>query len=337
MHIYLLFTLIIISMMIIYTVTNKKILYWITTMCMCLFIGLRYKVGTDYDTYNSIFKNAKYKSFENYDGDLGFLILSKAISVFTENARVHFLLVSSLIVVIMMIFIYKNSSLKYMSVFLYITMCGYLSSFNIMRQWIAISICVYSIKYIQKNNKLKYYICVGIAAMFHITAIIFIPIKLLMDLEWNRKTYLIIGGIGILVCLNLNFFIMMAGKATRFSNYINGYYTNVGANVMFLLVFGSMMAFCYLNRGLLENGMNNIFLKISFINIIFLLFGTQGLIFNRLAGYFNIGFIICIPEILNTMNKKEKRVWTSFIIFCSLMYMTRYLYTNGNLIPYRII
>ncbi|HAT4122598.1 EpsG family protein [Clostridium perfringens] len=337
MYVYLLFTIIIVSIVAIFDITNKKLIYWFATIFMCLFSGLRYGVGTDYYIYEFMFKTAKSTLIKNYDGDLGFLILSKLISTFTNNTRIHFLIVSTIIVIFMMSYIYDNSNLKYMSVFLYITICGYLGSFNVIRQWIAISICAYSIKYIKKNKNIKYYIFMTIAYLFHSTAIVFIPMKFLLNLKWTKKTYLIIGGIGILLYLNINFFLNIIYKFTRFDGYENGYFTSVGANIMFLIVFMFMFLFCYLNNGFLENKFNNIFLKLEFLGLVFLLIGTRGLIFNRMASYFNIAFIICIPEIIKRMKKKEKILWTYLIIISCLIYMLRLLSTNGNLIPYKII
>ncbi|WP_258355696.1 EpsG family protein [Clostridium perfringens] len=337
MYIYLLFTLIIISIVAIYDITNLRIIYYLATILMCLFMGLRYKVGTDYVTYDMMFKSAKDTLLKNYEGDLGFLILSKIISFFTENTRVHFFIISSLIVILMMIYIYINSNLKFMSVLLYITICGYLTSFNVMRQWIAVAICAYAVNYVKKNKNIKYYIFIGIAYLFHATAIVFVPVKVLLDLKWKRKTYLIISFIGIILYLSIDFFMNLVNKFTRFGSYANGYYTNVGANVMFLIVFIIMFIFCYLNNNFLKNGINNIFLKISFLGLLFLFLGSKGLIFNRLAEYFNIGFIICIPEVLKGMYKKEKILFIYSIIICCLIYMLRFLSTNGNLIPYRIV
>ena len=337
MIIYAAFMIIILSLIGVYEITKKNMFYWIATVIMCLFSGLRYAVGTDYFTYQYIFENSGISTVANFKGGKGFLVASKLINYLTNNTEVHFFIFSVFMVFMIMFFIFKKSQFKFLSVSIYLGLGSYFVSFNIMRQYIAIGIVVIVIDLLDKKYCIRYYIVILIAATFHATALIMIPVKIVFRLKWTKKVYFIILVLGIGFYLNVNTIVSALTFDKRMAAYANGYYTNTGANKITFLVYAVVFIFCGLNSKKIKGGINNKYFKLMFIGLIFTIVGMKALIIVRMAAIFNLGILIVLPEVVVNL-EKNKRLMVIYITIVSLIaYGLILISKQGNLIPYRII
>ena len=140
--------------------------------------GIRYNVGTDYTNYIDIFNLSKIYESNEYLGQgteiLFYLIVR--IAVLFNNSQVLFWLFSFLTIAIMYKTITDNNRklstglMVLLFLFLY-----YTTSFNIMRQALAVVIIAYSYKFIFNKDLIKFILAIIIASMFHITALLFLP------------------------------------------------------------------------------------------------------------------------------------------------------------------
>jgi transmembrane protein EpsG len=336
MGIYLFFIVGVIGVIALYDLRRNKSIYYFATLIMCLFAGLRYGVGTDYWTYKKMLSAAKMTQLAEYEGDIGFLIISKIISHFTDNTRVHFFVISSFIVILFMLYIYKYSKVKWLSVLIYLGLGSYFVAFNIMRQFIAVAICIYAYKYIINDSK-KYYIFIVLASTFHMTALVMIPVKILVTFKWSKITYMILSGIGIFIYLNMNYVLSFFEESNRISGYTDSYYTNQGSNPMTFIIILLIFIFCaFFKNNYEDKNEREKFIKILFLGVIFAFCGMRGLIFNRIAEYFMASAIILIPNIIINFKSKERRMLMYLVSICLMIYVSFLLMNQGNLVPYRI-
>ena len=73
----------------------------------------------------------------------------------------------------------------------YVYMCDsiYMSSFNIMRQVLALSIAAQAIEEVKQEKYKKAIVWVAIAACFHLSALLFVAVLLIYKLKEKRKYY----------------------------------------------------------------------------------------------------------------------------------------------------
>tara|TARA_B110000902_G_scaffold266473_1_gene354343 strand:- start:6134 stop:7057 length:924 start_codon:yes stop_codon:yes gene_type:complete len=148
---------------------------------MVFFVSLRNKVGTDWPVYyySYLFGTDKfelgYRLLNNLFGALG---IHYNIFLFILNSTSLFLFYRSL--KDYAIFFVISLLLFYSDLFLYLNFSG-------IRQAIAVSLVVYSIRFCLKKEFLYFIVCVLLASSFHITALIFMVAYFIPKRKFHKK------------------------------------------------------------------------------------------------------------------------------------------------------
>lgn len=140
--------------------------------------SLRSETGYDYSSYYQIFNQVKfggasffelYKQLAYEPGYFALMYLCRGLSF-----EVFVFIVSAICVFPKVYFIYYLDTNKYLMLFCYY--CSVFLSFDmgIIRQGIAFSIILLSVRYIKERNVVKFIIIVFFASLFHTTSIIFL-------------------------------------------------------------------------------------------------------------------------------------------------------------------
>ncbi len=171
---------------------NYFIISNISIVLFSLIIGLRFYVGGDYPGYFDDFNFfVKFEiPFTDSRYGLGYYGLMSFLKLL--GLSYPFLFIS--IAFLQILFIYRWASLnKFLLpwvIFFYFTSLYLFESMNIMRQAIAFSIILFSIKYIYKSEKLKFLIALLLASSFHRSAIAFAPFYFFLEINWIRNKYI---------------------------------------------------------------------------------------------------------------------------------------------------
>lgn len=158
---------------------NKKIIfYFLILIFMTLLPVFRSEnVGTDTYNYILIFEKVKLLSFyELFDSDIdkGYLFLNYIVSIFFNNYQSFFFIFYFIVFFNYLKSFNDNSKYVLLSMLVFLCMESYFATFNIMRQMLAISICLLSIKSVFEKKLSNFILLVCFAALFHVTAFIFI-------------------------------------------------------------------------------------------------------------------------------------------------------------------
>lgn len=155
-------------------------LYWkislFPILVFTLVFGLRYYVGVDYESYMNSYNDLDTALFKNNEHfEIGFFMLMYILKLFDLHFSFLFI-VTSLMQIGLIYYFCKDyyQQLKWI-IFFYFTTLYLFESLNIVRQAIAFSIILVSIKYIVNKSFVKYFILVLLAAIFHKSALIFLP------------------------------------------------------------------------------------------------------------------------------------------------------------------
>lgn len=181
--------------------------YVVLCISILCFAAFRLETGYDYAPYRNMFDTVKSSSLDVFqlsgelNIELGYVFL---MSIFKSISFELFVIIISIVAIVPKVyFIYKLNKNKFLMLFCYYSSIYLTYDMGIMRQAIALSIVLCSIKYIIERKFVKFLSIVIIAFLFHSTSLIFCFIYLLKDKECSLKLYIIC----IIVALVLPFII----------------------------------------------------------------------------------------------------------------------------------
>jgi len=156
-----------------------------------IFLALRYGFGNDYHEYLSSFIDINnYYAINYFAKDLfneaGWLLLCRLFSPFGFFVMVAFLAIFNCLVFYHFIKKYVPPAYHWFAVFLYVFNPYFmLVHSSAMRQSIAINIFIYSIDFIYMKDAIRYYLCIGLAILFHASAVVLLPVYFFGLFNWK--------------------------------------------------------------------------------------------------------------------------------------------------------
>ena len=268
--------------------------------------------------------------------DFGFTILMSIIKVVFGSNYTPFLLIIAIVEGGAVISLYRKFSSHYLtSVFLFIVSTEYFSwMFNGIRQFLAVSIIMLAFPFLLEKKYIKYFLLIGLAATIHMTAIIMIPLALVVTGKpWNVKTLFMIA-IGIFALMMTSMFtdlLSVATQNTQYSGVIDSWNEtgDDGTNPIRVLVYAVPTIFAFFGRKNLESLKNpvvNICVNFSIVSTVMWLISmvTSGIYMGRLPIYASVYNYILLPyEIDALFSGKVKS-----IVFVTMigMYLFYYYY-----------
>lgn len=167
----------------------------ITSILICsIIIGLRYNVGVDFLNYEYIYN---YQCLDDVEG--GYALINKLLFSLGLPSSSIFILVA-----FFQLFLFTKGVEKInprylpLAFFFYFTTLYFFLSLNVLRQTLAFSIFVFSIKFITDHQFIKYVITILITSTIHQSAIILIPLYFILNSDWILR-HRVIQIIGYLV------------------------------------------------------------------------------------------------------------------------------------------
>lgn len=308
-------------------------------------------VGTDLKRYIPRYKMIAETDFSHIfelrhtvDFEYGYILYNKVISIFSSNAQVLLIVTSIIIIFSFSYFIKKYSKIPWLSFYLFITLGFFGGSFNILRQYLAMSILLYSIKYIKERNLFKFLLCLVLATSIHTTAAAFVILYPLYNIKVNNEYITVLTCVLIILGLTSEFIIKLVLDGTQYSKYLyeigNGLGNGSGGGMLMILitVFICMQLFKdSLKR--VDAKYVNLWLHMIIIAIIFNILALQLGIFERVMRYFIISMIIIIPNTIYSLKQKWlKSIGVIFVLLLTTFYYFKIIMlsysSSGGIIPY---
>ena len=316
-----------------------------------------YSVGAAYQNYIYAINRIANKSILATDNNwlgLGFRSFVKLIAIiFNRNyyPLIFSVFIISIISLVTLFFFFKSfnklSVNPTFSLYLFLCFCLYFQLMNQFRQMFAVSLVLYSYTYVNKSF-MKYALCILIAASFHQTAIIMLPMFFLAKLNINKKTLTSYFIVAILVSLFADK-IRILLQYTTYSNYLGWTQYDVGmtsTTIINLVIRLFLLVLCIFKYKEVVNKdkKSNYLYHMIIICTIFQVLSVQSSLFTRITTYFFVFYIILIPKVTDVY--KEYITSSSIKIYNLLIYILfmtyqiiYYLYqsTNGGYAVYKSI
>ena len=336
--------------------------YTLTIILPSFLFSVRYGIGTDYFNYINIFKSSAYgnssriewayyyinsitaKYFGNIE--IAFFVLAVMRSLFRKDVFI--------LAVIMMLFVYH--SIKYYSeiispgiaMFLFMIMF-YQMSFNATRQVLAMTIILFSIRFIQEKKIFKFLIAIIIAAGFHNSAFVFLPMYFLNGILGSKKKnsvkliiFVAILALTFSIDKFMSYFLINSKYFSYYLVYLNEVYAEADFGfVIRYLPFLIVIIYTFITAKESHIDKRFIFLNsLFFISIILKLssfVGSQYL--SRLSWNFEIVLILIIPYLIKLLSKKrEVFISWALLSYSIINWWYVFVYNNSHeTVPYRWI
>lgn len=301
---------------------------------------LRFGVGPDYFSYEFIYNNLDVSSFGSFIDsfptiEIGFKTLFYIGRLSGLSFHITAGILSSLCTLIVFYTIWKFENVNLFAIVLYYSMFFITWNLSGIRQGIVIYASTFILfgSTLKLSDKTKYLSVLGLA-LFHMSAVILIPIYFLSGRKWTRKELLIFTGSCILISIIPFSLIFTFIKDIPFIGKVYNYIPSGDYNLFDFASLIRYMIYIFIitNYDKLKASSANVYRMTNYTLIslsIYFLFKQSELIASRLSIY---GFFLCIflfPIILDNIslpkiNMKVKQIAILLgVTAVSFLYITK--------------
>lgn len=332
---------------------NNRVLVGFIFIFFVLLVGFTDGNGLDWrDTINGEgYSELDYRAL-GLDGvkkfEPGFMLLNIILGDF----RLFLIFMSISCFLLIWSVINHGSSYKLIALFVYLCSMTLYCYMGVYRHALALTIVIYSWKYI--DDKRKLFLCILLACTFHYSAAIAFLYILLFRLSIvSLKRWAIIGGIGLLIQpyilpLIISISPFLPGEtAGKILLYMNS--DDFGSGISYKLLMLKCVIFLFAYYNINKDNQKQCFLLNSYgLSIILFIVITFSPTFARLVDYFSCTDILLIPFTMENLIKKTKRYGRTFTmvpLLYFLLVISTYVYSFFNMldkfdhiyIPYKSI
>lgn len=157
-------------------------------------------VGIDYKQYETYFKQVHdggwsflVSSANGYRVEPGYSLLNYIVSLFTGDVHIYMLVVSIIIITLTAVLLYKYSPIPWIGMFVFASFGFFGNSLSFIRQSIAIAIFLFSIHFLKNKKFVPYLLIILLAATFHKSMVIMIPVYFIAHIKVNWKSLVTYG------------------------------------------------------------------------------------------------------------------------------------------------
>lgn len=327
---------------------KSKFLIVLGILIPALLAGFRYQVGTDFEAYVWMYQDLSSISpsdfLQNYSSqiEIGMYALANLSSLLAGNYLPFFLLMSFST----LLFFYlglKRFNIPHIGLaFFLFLMVSFPSSFNIARQLLAISLVFYASSYILERRLWKYALWIGVAALFHKTAILFIPVYLINRFIKKDTVFrgaqllLIVLGLAAL-CIAIPALVDIASSFSMFEKYIKYQASDSAKGYVVLVKLVIAGIFFLFYRHLKYIRYFALFFVFSLLELVISIAALKSIDISRMALYFSVFVPVLLTYIVDIFGDRiGKYVTVSLVAMYGILYFIVFYYLLGSsdIFPY---
>lgn len=306
-----------------YREDQMKYVRWFILGFLLVFVGLRFNTGADWNNYKLAFESIS-EGIKSTGWESGFIVLMKVIFYLFGNYYVLQFLVTSLLLYSLNKFYTNNTNYPILSMTLFVLIFFTSILMAQLRQSIAMSVILIGAKYVFERNFLKYLIIVVLACLFHVSAIVALPIYFL-----NRKISTTISVLLILTVQVFYFFpsvilnmvetivVIFPSRFQRlFEVYVGTSYADkveFSSGVYYIATLLFLIVVLFLTKKSTDKSIY--FHNTLIILIILYSLSKAFLILERFQSYYYVFAIVCVVNMLDLKISSIKLNATKIISF----------------------
>ena len=292
---------------------NIDLVKFIPMIPLAIIAGIRYGVGQDYFyTYVPVFNKVLLGEATKAWGDIGYTFLNILVAHYTDDYAGIFILTSCMFIYFTFKAIYEDSDSIPLSIILLVFMGYYFCFMNGVRQMLATSILLFSIKYIKQRNIKKFFICILGASLIHLSALIFIPVYFLYTIKWNNKTMIFSIICSYALSSIFSKIMMWIISFTKYNWYLDSIYKAERGGIVMILINLAIFIFSILFN---SDKKNEIYIKLQCLSVISMSLIGKVPVANRIQWIFGLSSIILLPNVIKSQNENCYNYFSFNFIF----------------------
>lgn len=322
-------------------------IFWI----LFLMMALRFDIGNDYRQYTQTAHEAYVGGYVVTEAGFNWLV---RLLYWLAGGEYYELLFAVFAFATLLFFLKafaRQSASFSQTFFLFMTLGLYFQTFNTVRYYLALSIALFSMKYVLEKDSLKFVFWIGIAALFHKSVLLVLPVYWIASFAWKR--WQIVAGLLASAACFLGKSIVLKIALVLYPSYKNTIYLEGGGSwtstLRTLAVLALYVWFVYGYWHTCEERVLNEqkwYRELRFYGQLNLLALVTGTFFSflpvvtRISYYFGVSQLFMIPLILqNIKEQKIRRRMTAMIFAACILYFVIFLlqaHQDGvKLLPYK--
>ena len=317
-------------------VKNKKMLILILLPAAFLIAFKGESIGADTVTYNNAFRamvNGNFWQIRDYNRiELGFTGLIWLLSKMTSNPQIQYIVLAIFFFVTFYYFLYRSTENYPVFLLLFYGLNVFSFFLTGLRQSFALLICLWAYDQAHKKHLFRFIICVGLAFLFHKSAIAFLIIYFCVRRNFKKIDIFYYALFFILVII-FNKYIFSIGGELFDINYgiefvANGY-------IMFsIIAIITVLSFVFYRELKKNNQFNAALISLNAMCMAFWILRLFSRTAERITLYFMPFTILIVCELLKLVRKETGRIILSFGMIAAVGFLFVYrLYALG-LIPF---
>lgn len=309
-----------------------------------LLAALRLEVGNDYGTYVDTIHEIYVGGYVVTEALFNAVVKVLCELSGGENYLLVFGFFAFVTIWIFLKVLYDQAEDFSLAFFLFMTLGIYFRSFNTVRYYFVLALTLYSFRYIFRREYGKFIILIVLAAFFHKSVLVVIPIYLIANMTW-KKWHMGVLAAGTACMVLFQDFIMKIAlelypsyKDTIFLQTETGLSGNLMSvfRCVAVLIFAAL---CYKDDWK-EKQENRFYFKLNFLAILLYLCGSFLPLVGRIGYYLMTSHILFIPAILGSIkNEKKKKILTVLVIMAGVAYFLLFLRSANQpgvrVLPYK--
>lgn len=286
-----------------------------------LLATFRYNIGYDYGSYIWAYNNAFDMTYESFlagyeAGDpIAYYLITKIATVFnSEQAYLMILAILSLIPGVSYILReWDDMDTQPMIIFIYM-FSPFIFSLSACKQGIALSILMFSLKYVYDRKPIKFAFCVAVAFLFHSTAIVFLLVYFFLnnkgDLSMLKKVLIVVGCLFVIMNLQWVLGNVMDG---RYETYVID--SVEGKNRTFwLYTFITFIFLLFRTKLVAIDKRNELLIMMMVIGTFCQYLGFSNAFAKRIGEYFLMAQVFLIPQCIYLFTENSKKLANLLIV-----------------------
>lgn len=327
-------------------VSKNREIGFVIFIIVALFLCCGYMTGSDWRNYETMYYSSKFGEFNNDKIEVGYSIFT----TFFNYIGVNFWIFWCLLKIVLFGVVVKTVRSIGVSLWLFLAIflpeIGYHWFINNpMRNLIACVIFMSSFSYLIERRIVPYMLLAILAALFHFSALIMIPIYFLSKVKISNKVYVVIFIAAFLLSLKLDFLIELILKLVTKNQFIasrtTGYFLNSGYLLTSLNIGLLYRVFLFslllIQRRKIEEKytFGKVIISLSMLYFILYPIAIPIQMSQRFLYYVLPFMIISMIYVINTLSKVlYQQVFTTIIVIFSLLNTYKLVTANCFYIPY---
>ena len=314
--------------------------------CLIIFVllfavsSLRLNVGNDYLNYVELMHLAYSRAY--VPTEVGFNVLARVIYFLCgfENYVLIFAIFAFATIYFFMKAMYEQSKWFTMSIVMFMLLGYYFQSLSTVRYYLALSIALYSVKYVINRDWPRFVLVTLLGSLFHKSLLLILLLYIVAQLNWKRWMYVGLGILGV-SCLFLKDYylkiVIMLYPSYKDTEYLEGGTSIV--NIVRCVVILALSLWLY-KDAIRDSRRNRFYFICNIMALVLYVFGSFIPVISRVGYYMTVTHLLFVPSlIMEIKDDTRKKALTACTVIACVMYFALYMRGAANdgirILPYQ--